>query len=82
MSTLFWALASVVGLAICVVTTRRLWNERTDLPTLAGVEGPRAQLGVGRDIAQHWARLVVNVAAAVFCVLVILGALLELFGWS
>lgn len=77
MSTLIWAAISLVGLVVCVVSIRRLWNERTGLPTLTGVEG-WAQIGVGRDIAQHWTRLAMNIAAGVFCVLVIVGAMLEL----
>jgi hypothetical protein len=76
---LFWLLAGVGGAVVCAGSCLQRWWSRAALPSLAAVDGTRARLGAGRDIAQHWAQMALAAAVGIFCVLVALGALLQLF---
>jgi hypothetical protein len=78
LTALVWWIVGVGGAVVCARFCRQRWGSRATLPNLATVDGTRARLGAGRDIAQHWAQMTLAAAIGVFCVLTALGALLQL----
>lgn len=75
---LIWGLAGIVGAVASYRTGRLLLVDQRPTPPQWGQLDGRARLGAARALGQYGVRFIAVVVLGVFCVLLVLGALLSL----
>jgi hypothetical protein len=88
-SHLIWVAAGIIGVGAAALTLRRIRRQgarrepdgklaRAVLPRLPISPADWDRIAVARGLARYWTRQAATVVVGVFCVLVTLGALLEI----